>query len=363
MGRPRKRQFIESEKEPVNVQNNNIPFDLGQMQFDANDFDNYNAGNIAEPYYINQSAIGIPPEVTHHGIASKPADGRNIWHFGDGQIIAGPPIDFGSLNGPPMDDGIPSLSDPSTTVYNSSTTDSDNSSSQSMPTLAGPCGCLASMYLALSSLQTFPSDIVSALRTVRSAAGTAAQSIWCPQCGAVVLENPNPPIESFQNTMLLGTILPIIANGYARLLKMIDDETDLAVSLGETKTFKFHEYGGMCGKQEDIESAVVCLEKEMFFNAVEMPPNQWRNTVRAMLRVDIYGHEEGNFKHKGLKDLVAEMERRQMARHELLDSHVRAGGIAGMGPFSEKICLGEQSYGCLQILKMAKIAIDNLTIP
>jgi hypothetical protein len=165
--------------------------------------------------------------------------------------------------------------------------------------------------------------------------------------------------------MLLGTILPIIANGYARLLKMIDDETDLAIALGETKTFKFHEYGGMCGKQEDVESAVACLGKEMFFNAVEMPPNQWRNTVRAMLRVDIYGHEEGNIKHKGLKDLVAEMERRQMARHELLDS-VRAGGTintVGTGFFREKICLGEQSYGCLQILKLAKVAIDNLTIP
>jgi hypothetical protein len=106
--------------------------------------------------------------------------------------------------------------------------------------------------------------------------------------------------------MLLGTILPIIANGYGRLLKMIDDETDLAIAMGQTKTFRFHDYGGTCIRQETVQQTMACVGKELFFNAVEMPPTQWRTTVRALLRVDIYGHEQESFKHKGLKDLVSE---------------------------------------------------------
>jgi hypothetical protein len=224
------------------------------------------------------------------------------------------------------------------------------------------------MYLALASLQQFPTDIVAALATVRGAAATAANSLWCPKCGSVLMDTPTPPIESFQNMMLLGTILPIIANGYGRLLKMIDAETDEAVALGQTKTFRFHDYGGLCGKQESVQQAMSCAEKELFFNAVEMPPAQWRTTVRALLRVDIYGHEQPGFKHKGLKDLVDEMEYRQRTRHEMIDAQIADGTLdpskVGHGVFSdgESRCLGEKTRGCMEILKMAKIAIDNLVI-
>lgn len=113
---------------------------------------------------------------------------------------------------------------------------------------------------------------------------------------------------------------------------------------------------------------MTCVAKEMFFNAVEMAPHQWRTTVRALLRVDIYGHEQGGFKHKGLKDLVAEMEIRQKARHDMLDQH-QAAGTLGHGMFGQH-CEGQQSsnqppgsiHGCLQILNIAKLAIDNLVI-
>lgn len=108
------------------------------------------------------------------------------------------------------------------------------------------------MYLALASLQQLPSDSVSALRAVRGAAHVAANCIWCPQCGSVAVDNPNPPIESFQNTMLLGTILPIIANGYQKLLIIIDNETSAAEAVGQTKTFRFQDYGGLCGQQVRI---------------------------------------------------------------------------------------------------------------
>jgi hypothetical protein len=370
MGRPRKRQFIDvAAEESVIAQNTNLP-DAGNLPSITDDFNIYNEGNIAEPYYTNKSGFGQTPIVSKDGRSSTIENGRVVWHFGDRQVVAGPPINYGNIDFGNLDHDIPSLSDGQTlsaTTSNLSSGSENSSPKASASGPSGPCSCLASMYLALASLQTFPTDVVEALKTIRGAAATAAMSIWCPQCGSVVLENPEPPIEAFQNTMLLGTILPIIANGYQRLLKMIDDETDIAVAAGSTKTFRFHEYGGMCGKQEDIEASITCIEKEMFFNAVEMPPHQWRNTVRALLRVDIYGHDQSGFKHKGLKDLVAEMELRQIARHELLDEWAMTGKTFGTME-NGSLCNGEhtqsqpQPRACMQILQMAKVAIDNLVI-
>ncbi|CZR61170.1 uncharacterized protein PAC_11066 [Phialocephala subalpina] len=359
MGRPRKRQFIETAtEEPSNNPSQNV--DLGPLV--ADELDGYNEPAVAEPYFTGgPTTFALHAETPRQGRNSKLDDGRTIWHFGDRDIMSGPSINFGDIDFGPADDPIPTLdSAPPLTASNASLSDSENSTPQAQPPL-GPCSCLPSMYLSLSSLQALPTDIVVALKTVRGAAATAAQCIWCPQCGSVVLENPNPPIESFQNTMLLGTILPIIANGYQRLLKMVDEETDAAEAAGQTKTFRFQDYGGLCGKQESVEAAMTCMEKELLFNAVEMPAHQWRTTVRALLRVDIYGHEQAGFKHKGLKDLVSEMEARQRARHELVDAHVAAGTME-YGPFGQKLCLGEQTHGCFEILKMAKVAIDSLVI-
>jgi len=372
MGRPRKRQFVEAVSEDLVPVQSNVTQGLGQLPFNADDTSGYNDSSVAEPYYINKTISGMSPQVSKDGRSSTTGNGRVIWHFGDREVVAGPPINFGDIDIGSMETEAPQISDAHTlsaTTSNLLVTRSENSSPQSIP--SGPCSCLASMYLALSSLQVFPNDIVLALKTVRGAASVAARSIWCPQCGSVVLESPDPPIEAFQNTMLLGTILPIIANGYQRLLKMIDHETDIAVTTSTTKTFRFHDYGGLCGKQDHIEAAITCFEKEIFFNAVEMPPQQWRQTVRALLRVDIYGHEQSGFKHKGLKDLVAEMEQRQIARHELLDAWEISGrsfGTMHNGAVGGTLCGGEQNQiqppplACMQILQVAKAAIDSLVI-
>lgn len=110
----------------------------------------------------------------------------------------------------------------------------------------------------------------------------------------------------------------------------------------------------------------MCGAKELFFNPVEMAPQQWRTTVRALLRVDIYGHEQGGFKHKGLKDLVSDMEARQKGRHEMVHAHALAGNVDNRGHgFFGQDCNAVQPGGmhtCLQVLSIAKLAIDNLVI-
>jgi hypothetical protein len=365
MGRPRKRRVPETAQgETGQVDGYQDP---ALLPLSVDDFD-FEAA-LAEPYYSTGQPAALFPDGTTDLRTSTTNEGRFIWHFGDGEIMRGPPINFGDVDSGAVEDLIPPVAQVPqlSTVSNTSITDSENSPPRSTATLAS-CSCLASMYLALASLQQFPTDIVEALATVRGAAATAANSIWCPQCGSVLLDTANPPIEAFQNTMLLVTIIPIIANGYGRLLKMIDADTDAAVASGHTKTFRFLDYGGMCGREQSVQQAMSCVEKELFFNAVEMPPAQWRTTVRALLRVDIYGHEQPECKHKGLKDLVDEMEYRQRTRHDMMDAQIADGTLdptkVGHGLFSDGStkCLGERTRGCLEILKIAKIAIDALVI-
>ena len=266
---------------------------------------------LARSYDSSDQPVAWFPNSTSDLRTTKNDEGRLVWHFGDIELLAGPHINFEEVNFESDDDYI-LPADPVplvSTVSKSSIEDSETSTPQSTTSLPH-CSCLASMYLALASLQQFPSDIVTALATIRGAAATAANSIWCSRCGSVLLSTATPSTESSQNTMLLGTILPIIANGYSRLLNMNDIESNEAIASGKMKIFSFHDYGGLCGRQESIQQAMSCLEVELFFNAVEMPPAQWRTTVRALFRVDIYGHEQPGFKYKGLKDLVDEMEYR-----------------------------------------------------
>ena len=332
MGRPRKRQFIETANDNPPPNPSLEPLEPDQLPLVANDYGYPSDANIAQPFYIDaQSGLELP-EATIKAITEvSSGEHREPFHFGER-------MNYGNINFESnTDEAIDPILDPAlSSGLNPSASDAGSSPSQNQKPLA-PCSCLASMYLALASLQQLPTDIVLALKTVRQAAMTASSTIWCPQCGAVLVDKPKPPIEAFQNTMLLGTLIPVIANAYKRLLDMIDVETDAAVALGQTKTFRFHDYGGLCGIQSSINETMDCIEKEMMFNTVEMPPVQWRTTVRALLRVDIYGHDLPAFKHRGLKALVAEIEERQRTRHAWLELHPDAG-IVG----EKDHCAGEQ---------------------
>jgi len=281
---------------------------------------------------------------------------------GDKDIFDGlDTMNFGAT-APSVED-IPALSNPST----------DRASSLSPPA-SNQCSCLASMYLALASLQQLPTNITSALSITRKATLAASEVIWCPTCGSILTRTISPPIESFQNLMLLGTLLPIIANSYARLLEMIDNDTDAAVKSGAMKTFDFKAYGGVTQPiHESVLSRVACSRTQhLIGQGVLLKPEQWRTLVRALLRWDIYGQGEPGFKHRGLKDLVHELESRQRDRHSMIEAEMNAGTFAPQGHFhtaiSQPMCNdaehpgGPRQHNCLEILKIARMAIDSLVI-
>lgn len=360
MGRPRKRQFIETIRDEPISDPTIHSLDLGPVPFVADDLDFYDYGSgTAEPYYMNtKSTLAPPSQPSKVGDASGFDRDNATWHFQASNILGTTPIDFTDMDVGPTDAANPTLDQVPPLMSTASTKSTPDGGDSPMQSTLPPCSCLATMYLALSSLQQLPSDIVAALVIVRGAARTASNAIWCVRCGSSVLHERKPVIDAFQNTMLVGTLLPVVAHGYHRLLTMIDVETDAAVAAGQKKTFSFRDYGGLCGHQDTVLGEMTCIEKDLMFETVELPPMQWRQTVRALLRVDIHGHEQGDFKHKGLKDLVAQIEARQRLRHDWLDTLEDDG--TPFGP--QKQCLGEQTHGCIQILEMAKHAISNLVI-
>lgn len=352
MGRPRKRQATGKIKDTM------ADLDLNQHfpSFDSIPFDNtftIDPYNDAAGFTFANTITGqlaFPPEQPQAKGLCTVDDGRVVFHFGDHELNN--PIDFGAED--TISDG-PSLSTGSTISAVSSPPDVEKfnflGGNQPAASDQGPlCSCLPSMYLAMSSLQELPSDVETALATVRAAANTTQASIRCEKCGAGVITEQHPPIEAFQNTMLLGTILPIIVNGYKRLLVMVDEETHIARATGAKRVFSLMTYGGICGQERLCGNA-------KHLEGAAMEPTEWRSAVRGLLRADVYGIEGVT---PGLKGIISEMEHRQRTRHAFVDLMAQQG----LSPeeIDKRKCSGEKDMLCLRILDTAKFALDSLII-
>ena len=88
------------------------------------------------------------------------------------------------------------------------------------------------MYLAMSPLQQLSTEVGAALVAVRVATNTARTILRCEQRSRSSTGPVRPPFDAFQNTMLLGTLLSIIANSYKRLLEIVDHELIMAQTAG-----------------------------------------------------------------------------------------------------------------------------------
>jgi hypothetical protein len=212
-----------------------------------------------------------------------------------------------------------------------------------------PCSCLAATYLAMSSLRDLPPEIGAALVIVRAAASTAQIVLRCEQCGRSMGTPLKPPLAALQNTMFLGTLLPIIVNSYKRLLEMVDLEASMAKTAGYPMMLNISQDSsvscpsGLCGENTSLENSLV-------------KPDEWRTAVLRMLRDDVYGHELMN---PSLKGLISEMEQRQRKCHTKMDV---LGHSCLSNGFQQRQCLGEKNAPCLQILNITKVAMESLAI-
>ncbi|TPX16420.1 uncharacterized protein E0L32_003714 [Thyridium curvatum] len=232
------------------------------------------------------------------------------------------------------------------------------------------CGCLASIYLALDSLQQLPKEVGPAMGLARNAAKTAHNTIFCPVCSPEITDpNLRPPVQSYQNLMMLCALLPTIANTYNAILAMIDAEVAKADAENRYLTFNLDEYGGLWGRMAGLDS--VCGAAAHFNNAV-LEPSMWRRTVRALLKIDVYGvntHKDDLTSRYcqpctqiGLRDILELLEARSKTRHEFMDNAVRTGQIKLNDGHCYKILPPGSKHPCQQIIDIARQAIDQLVV-
>ncbi|KKY39950.1 putative c6 finger domain-containing protein [Diaporthe ampelina] len=177
-------------------------------------------------------------------------------------------------------------------------------------------------------------------------------------------------MSSFQNMMILGALFPSVVDAYRRILDMIEIETARAICERRQMHFSLPEYGGVWGQLGSDEN--VCIAACQYDN-VTLEPAMWRLTVRALLKVDVYGLNCGpegpgskslRFSQMGLKDIIAQLEERSLARHAEVDAMLEAGLPGPVGPAGVRAqhSLGEEPH-CKRIIKIAKDAIASLDIP
>lgn len=239
------------------------------------------------------------------------------------------------------------------------------------------CSCLADLYLALDSIARLPTQVVPALRTARTAAHTAHNTIRCEVCCPPIHKSMKLAPSAFQNTMLLGALLPSIADAYYRTLELIDAEATRAIATHTHLTFNLAEYGGTWGELSNLGSGG---NKNLAAHdeTKVMDPAAWRRSVRSLLKIDVYGvnnndNDNNNnshgetatvrFHHIGLRDLVAEMDEKSRGRHAEIDALIEAGlsPPTGLNGLQASHSRGKEPH-CRHVVELAREAVDNLHI-
>lgn len=282
------------------------------------------------------------------------------------------------------------------------------------------CGCLARLYLALDSLQHLPNEVGPAMSVARNAAHTAHDTVLCPSCSPPHLDlHTKPPLQAFQNLMILGALLPTIAHSYRRIVAMVDEEAARAAAEKRRLPLSLTAYGGVWGHMARWDN--VCAQTTSMDNSMVEPP-LWRLVVRAMLKMDVYGihldREDVNDEdasnsikeameatgamqktpgtdnadgqpatktsqsdgkasggpkagffmvpvHFGLKDIAEMMEERSKMRHKFMDDAYDAGLIKTQEEGGEcgytRLPPGEKP-NCQKVIEMARQEIDKLVI-
>lgn len=254
------------------------------------------------------------------------------------------------------------------------------------------CPCLANLYLALDAIARLPAEVMPAMRVARGACKTAHDTMQCQVCCPPLHEAMRSPPATFQNMMILGALLPSIAHAYHRILALIDAETSRAIATHAQIPFSLSAYGGVWGtfgtrtcdnndKNNNKNSCTAAsnhpLEDQM------LDPAVWRLTVRALLKVDVYGANCGadrpppppgsapslTFTQMGLRDLVAQMDEKSRTRHAEIDAMIDAGLPApeGLGGARAKHTRSFADEGrephCKHTIRMAREAVETLVIP
>ncbi|KAL2271139.1 hypothetical protein VTJ83DRAFT_510 [Remersonia thermophila] len=252
-----------------------------------------------------------------------------------------------------------------TAAITTTTTTSTNNNND-----AKTCCCLSTLFQALINLQTLPREAGPALMVVRTATRAAHDAILCPVCSDnhVDINNQAANVQTMLSVMMLSALLPSLSNAYTRVLDLVDAAAAEAEHARQKMRFTVAGYGGLWGWMERMDP-VHCRNKEKLEGAM-LEPMLWRLTVRALLKVDVYGIDEctpgvegmRDAFQPGLKQIINLMEERSKRRHEELDVLVKAGLVERPADYVSPKEMTEKPP-CMKIIDLAKQSVDSLVIP
>ena len=213
---------------------------------------------------------------------------------------------------------------------------STTSVAQDAMTISG-CKCIASLYATLSFFQTLPSpSFPYSMNILTKATTVACDAIRCQRC-------PFAYASALQNIMALGTLIPLIAHEYGKLLKHIDERSSKGCSIkfrmGEQSMDQLHLHTGT-------------LDCPLSFEA-ELSAVEWRSMARRVIKQRVVGSAGLGVSVLGL---ISELDERQRDWHAKPRVAEFKHGLSCM----EDRCSIDEKHTCLQMVSRARAAIEGL---
>lgn len=258
------------------------------------------------------------------------------------------------------------------------------------------CPCLANLYQAMASANHLPQQLPAALQTVRSATQAAYAAVQCETCTPPLHElRDECSLTTFQVMMALGALLPSIAAAYHKILTLVDVETTRAISTQTDLSFSLIKCRGgdawditKTTDEEDEDNNNNTPRKASTDRSQVSYPAQWRNTVRALLKADVYGEpspqqppeqqkqEDKDFSQSSsppprqqslsLHGLIKLMDQKSLLRHAQIDTMIEAGLTPPKGLYGTPIQHSRSADGrqpeCRKVIAMAREAVERLVI-
>ena len=191
------------------------------------------------------------------------------------------------------------------------------------------CSCLPNLYSTLASFRSMPAPAFPySLGVLKKPVRLGHTVVQCQIC-------PKAYNTGLQNAMLLGTLVQMISNEYAKLLRYIDQRSvrdeKITFRVGEHSSPMDHRHT----RTPDCPMAI----------SIDLSGDEWRTLARKAVRQEVVGNVDST---DSLIALTDAMRKRQENLHEIFqsDTHVacRDQDVA------TNVQIGDKSHSsCLQI--------------
>ncbi|KAI9842999.1 MAG: hypothetical protein M1838_002901 [Thelocarpon superellum] len=199
---------------------------------------------------------------------------------------------------------------------------------------------------------------------LRKATKVASSCLDCHNCAT-------SSALAIQNTMLLGTVLPTIADGYAKMATWIDEDAKRHDERGEMRVMRVSDVAreslGLRAGSPDCPLGVT----------LRMEPQEWRRMTRRVIQYEMAVSRDDEFGESGFMEVLVRMEKRlRKLREEMNRAHaaIAAGDPAAQFPpspagaslFASKPCTGGVDASgnplCVKLMESVSHVAKNIAV-